>query len=155
IHMPGHTAGHTVLLVEPEGVAFIGDIDLTGFGPYYGDATSSLTDFRASLARLPQIPAKVWVTSHHRGVYTDRAAMLAALAAFSAKLDEREQRLLELLAQQPRTLEELVACRLLYPPDYEEIWVDDAERRSIGQHLDELMARGVVQADEAQRFQLR
>ena len=155
IHMPGHTAGHTVLLVEPEGVAFIGDIDLTGFGPYYGDATSSLADFRASLARLPQIPAKVWVTSHHRGVYTDRAAMLAALAAFSAKLDEREQRLLELLAQQPRTLEELVACRLLYPPDYEEIWVDDAERRSIGQHLDELMARGVVQADEAQRFQLR
>jgi glyoxylase-like metal-dependent hydrolase (beta-lactamase superfamily II) len=32
-HMPGHTAGHCVLLVEPEGVAFIGDIDLSGFGP--------------------------------------------------------------------------------------------------------------------------
>ena len=25
IHMPGHTAGHTVLLIEPEGVAFIGE----------------------------------------------------------------------------------------------------------------------------------
>ncbi len=35
-HAPGHTAGHCVLLVEPDGVAFIGDIDLTGFGPYYG-----------------------------------------------------------------------------------------------------------------------
>ena len=33
-HMPGHTAGHCVLLVEPEGVAFIGDIDLTGFGAH-------------------------------------------------------------------------------------------------------------------------
>src|SRR5882724_1559876 len=45
-HAPGHTAGHCVLLVEPEGVAFIGDIDLSGFGPYYGDASSSLSDFR-------------------------------------------------------------------------------------------------------------
>ncbi|HPU50974.1 MAG TPA: MBL fold metallo-hydrolase [Burkholderiaceae bacterium] len=155
IHMPGHTAGHTVLLVEPEGVAFIGDIDLTGFGPYYGDAASSLADFRTTLARLPDIPARVWVTSHHRGVYTDRAAMLAALAAFTAKLDEREQRLLELLAQQPRTLEELVTCRMMYPPDYEEIWVDDAERRSISQHLDELQARGAVNLDESRRFHLR
>ena len=51
-HFPGHTAGHSVLLVEPEAVAFIGDIDLTGFGPYYGDACSSLHDFRRSLARL-------------------------------------------------------------------------------------------------------
>ncbi len=80
-HMPGHTAGHCVLLVEPEGVAFIGDIDLTGFGPYYGDASSSLRDFRNSLMRLPDIPAKVWVTAHHRGVYTDREHFLRDLAA--------------------------------------------------------------------------
>ncbi|MEO8143524.1 MAG: MBL fold metallo-hydrolase, partial [Betaproteobacteria bacterium] len=39
IHMPGHTSGHCVLLVEPGGIAFIGDIDLSSFGPYYGDAT--------------------------------------------------------------------------------------------------------------------
>ena len=74
--MPGHTAGHCALLVEPEGVAFIGDIDLTGFGPYYGDASSSLSDFRRTLARVADIPAKVWVTSHHRGVYTDREKFL-------------------------------------------------------------------------------
>ncbi len=155
IHMPGHTAGHTVLLVEPEGVAFIGDIDLSGFGPYYGDATSSLTDFRATLARLPQIPARVWVTSHHRGVYTDRQAMIDALALFSAKIDEREARLIAMLAEQARTLPELVACRLLYPPGYEEIWIDDAERRSISQHLDELIARGLVTEDDEHRYRLR
>ena len=154
IHMPGHTAGHTVLLVEPEGVAFIGDIDLSGFGPYYGDATSSLADFRTTLARLPEIDARVWVTSHHRGVYTDRQAMLDALGAFSAKLDEREQRLLEMLAGPPRTLAQLVAGRLLYPPDYEELWVDDAERRSISQHLTELIASGRVIEDDG-RYRLR
>jgi len=148
-HMPGHTAGHCVLVVEPEGVAFIGDIDLTGFGPYYGDASSSLADFRRSLGRLPEVPAKVWVTSHHRGIYTEREAFLRDLAAFTAKIDARERRLLDLLAEGPKTLGTLVDCRLIYPPGYEELWVADAERRTIGQHLAELQAQGRVAVDEA------
>ncbi len=147
-HMPGHTAGHTVLLVEPEGVAFIGDIDLSGFGPYYGDASSCLADFRRSLARLPEVPAQVWVTSHHRGAYTDRALFLRDLAAFSAKIDQRSERVLELLAESPKTLEQLVACRVLYPADFQELWVDDAERRTISMHLEELLDAGEVACDD-------
>ncbi|NLD70845.1 MAG: MBL fold metallo-hydrolase [Limnobacter sp.] len=148
IHMPGHTSGHCVLLVEPEGVAFIGDIDLSGFGPYYGDASSNLAEFRETLKRLPDIPARVWVTSHHRGVYTDRAAFLRAVAAFAEKIDERSDRLLELLREAPRTVDELVAIRLLYPLDYDAPWVQDVERRTIAQHLDELKAAGRVVVDE-------
>jgi len=147
-HMPGHTAGHTVLLVEPEGVAFIGDIDLSGFGPYYADAGSSLRDFRATLQRLPELPAKVWVTSHHRGVYTERERFLRDLAAFAAKIDERSARLCALLAESPKTLAQLVACRLLYPPGHQSWWVDSAEARTIAQHLEELLAAGQVQVDE-------
>lgn len=147
-HLPGHTAGHSVLLVEPEGVAFTGDIDLTGFGPYYGDAGSSLGDFRRSLARLPDIPAKVWVTSHHRGVYTDRAQFLRDLAAYAAKLDERELRLLALLHNAPKTLEQLVQHGLLYPQGYDGLWVVDAETRTISRHLAELLDDGRVQVDE-------
>lgn len=152
IHMPGHTSGHTVLLVEPQGVAFIGDIDLSGFGPYYGDATSSLAEFRRSLARLPELPAKVWVTSHHRGVLTERAHFLDSLAAFTAKLDDRERRLLGLISERPRTLDELAACRLLYPPGHQDLWVEEAERRSISQHLDELLAGGRVARLEDGRY---
>ncbi|MFD1559743.1 MBL fold metallo-hydrolase [Paraburkholderia silviterrae] len=147
-HLPGHTAGHCVLLVEPEGVAFTGDIDLTGFGPYYGDTCSSLRDFRHSLARLPDIPAKVWVTSHHRGVYTDREHFLRDLAAFAARIDEREQRLLAWLKESPKTLEQLVEQRLLYPPGYENPWVVSAETRTISQHLAELVADGRVKVGE-------
>lgn len=153
-HMPGHTAGHTVLLVEPEGVAFIGDIDLSSFGPYYGDASSSLGEFRRSLARLPEIPAQVWVTSHHRGVYTDRALFLRDLAAFAAKIDAREQRLLQLLAESPKSLEQLVRCRVLYPADYQELWVDDSERRTISMHLEELLAAGAVREEDGGIFRL-
>ena len=151
-HLPGHTRGHCALLVEPEGVAFIGDIDLTGFGPYYGDATSSLTAFRRSLRAVQDIPARVWVTSHHRGVVNDRAAFLAHLAAFTARIDERAERLLQMLADGPSTLEALVQRRLTYPVGYDEVWVNDAERRTITQHLDELVAEGRARVLEDGRF---
>ena len=34
---------------------------------------------RQQLAQLPLLPASVWVTSHHKGVFTDRSTFLAAL----------------------------------------------------------------------------
>jgi len=146
LHMPGHTAGHSVLLVEPEGVAFIGDIDLSSFGPYYGDATSSLAQFRTTLQRVADVPARVWVTSHHKGVILEREAFLRALRAFASRIDDRERRVLELLAEQPRTIDALVACRVMYKPEADELWIDAAERRCISQHLDELVAAGRVLA---------
>ena len=146
-HLPGHTAGHCALVVESEGVAFIGDIDLTGFGPYYGDATSNLAQFRRSLERVKDIDARVWVTSHHRGVLTERADFLQALARFAGKIDERSQRLLGYLRERPHTLDDLVARRLLYPPGFELPYVESAERRSIGQHLAELQERGAVRLE--------
>lgn len=153
-HLPGHTAGHCALIVEPGAIAFIGDIDLSGFGPYYGDATSSLAQFRESLRRIALLPAKIWITSHHRGVYTDAAKFSADLAAYTDKLAHREQRLIDMLSAGPRSLDELVAQRLLYPADYQEIWVEDAERRSISQHLDELNQHGRVATDGDGRYRL-
>lgn len=153
LHMPGHTAGHSVLLVEPQGLAFIGDIDLSSFGPYYGDATSSLSEFRHTLARLPQLPATGWITSHHKGVVQDRAQFLDLLAAFAARIDEREARLLQMLAAGPQTLAQLVQQRLLYPPHADDLWVDCAEARTIGMHLDELLADGRVRRD-GERYRL-
>ena len=152
VHLPGHTAGHCVLLVEPQGIAFIGDFDLSSFGPYYGDATSSLADFRRSLRRLAELPASAWITSHHKGVISERAAFVEALHAFAARIDEREARLLQMLADGPRTLDELVRQRLLYPPAASDLWVDCAEARSITQHLDELIAAGQVVRDGESRF---
>ena len=138
--------------MEPAGVAFIGDIDLTGFGPYYGDATSSLADFRRSLEAVKAIPARAWVTSHHRGVVSDRAAFLDLLAAFTTRIDERAERLLQMLGDGPSTLEALVQRRLTYPVGYDALWVHDAERRTIAQHLDELVAEGRARVRDDGRF---
>lgn len=147
-HTPGHTRGHCVLVVEPGGVAFIGDIDLSSFGPYYGDATSSLAEFRRTLVAVKDIPANVWVTSHHKGVITERATFLSLLSAFAGRLDAREAAIADYLRRQPATLAELVEHRFLYPKALDDLYYADAERRTIEQHLDELAAAGrAVQED--------
>jgi glyoxylase-like metal-dependent hydrolase (beta-lactamase superfamily II) len=143
-HMPGHTAGHSVLLVEPEGVAFIGDIDLSSFGPYYGDGCSSLAAFRRTLERVAEIPARVWVTSHHKGVITDRQEFLHLLGAFRDKIARREEALLAELGLGPRTMAQLVAHRFLFPPGAEAAYLEEAERYTTLAHLTEWMAEGRV-----------
>ncbi len=153
-HMPGHTAGHCVLVVENEGLAFLGDIDLTGFGPYYGDGCSSLADFRRTLAVVADLEASTWVTSHHRGVVTDRASFLAHLARFAAKIEERSARLLGYLAE-PQSIHALVRRRLLYPLGYDVPYVESAERRTIELHLEELIADGRVRKVDEERFAAR
>ena len=154
VHLPGHTAGHCALIVEPHGIAFIGDMDLSSFGPYYGDATSRLGLFRQSLARLPDLDAKVWITSHHKGVYTERSAFDDALRAYTARLDKREAGLIEQLRAAPLNLDELVSHGFLYPAGFNPSPSAQAiERWSISQHLDELMADGRVTFD-GERYRL-
>lgn len=148
IHTPGHTAGHCVLLVEPVGVLCTGDIDLSGFGPYYGDRTSSLTDFRRSLDKLADIPANTWVTYHHRGVYTDREHFLKDLATFTGKIDARSERLLDLLSKRPLTLTELASLGVLYDPEKAPPWAEAAETYTISQHLEELLSQGLAVLDD-------
>jgi glyoxylase-like metal-dependent hydrolase (beta-lactamase superfamily II) len=150
-HLPGHTAGHCALVVESEGLAFIGDIDLSGFGPYYGDATSSLSDFRQTLKKVAELDARIWATSHHKAVITDRGQFLADLARFASKIDERSAQLLGYL-QSPHSLDELVDRRLLYPQGYDVPFVPCAERNTIAMHLDELLVQGQIQTLEDGRF---
>lgn len=153
IHTPGHTAGHCVLMVDSEGVACLGDIDLTGFGPYYGDATSNLADFRRSLAKVRDLEAKVWVTYHHKGVLTDRAAFLAALDAYTGKIDERADKLAGWLREGPQTVGQLVGRGLMYPVGYEALFAAAVEERSIRMHLEELIAQGMAREVAPGRYE--
>jgi glyoxylase-like metal-dependent hydrolase (beta-lactamase superfamily II) len=154
IHMPGHTAGHCVLLIEPGGIAFIGDIDLSGFGPYYGDACSSLRDFRLTLARMAALPAKVWITSHHKGIVRSKEAFLEQLQGFAARIETRSERIVSLLSGQPGSLDDLVSAGVMYRPGTaSEGWMRCAERRCIEQHLVELLDQGRVREVLPGQFQ--
>jgi len=143
IHAPGHTRGHCCFLIEPEGILYLGDIDLSSFGPYYGDAWSSLADFEKTLAMVRGIDARHYATFHHIGVLDGREAFLERLDRFVDVIARREQRLLEFLAE-PHTLDDVVAHRFVYRPGDAVPWADSAERGSMSQHIVRLLAAGRV-----------
>jgi glyoxylase-like metal-dependent hydrolase (beta-lactamase superfamily II) len=141
LHTPGHTRGHCAFHVDPDDVLYIGDIDLSSFGPYYGDAWSDLVDFERSLALVRRTAAKHYATFHHIGV-VDRETFLARLDKYAAVIASREQRLLAFLAEAPRTLDAIVKHRFVYRPSDPVSFADPVERRSMSQHLARLVADG-------------
>jgi glyoxylase-like metal-dependent hydrolase (beta-lactamase superfamily II) len=151
VHLPGHTRGHCGFLVEPDGVFFVADVDLSSFGPYYGDHWSDLEDFQAALARCREIDARWYATFHQKGVLEGREEFLQALDAFEAVITRREQRLLEFLAE-PRQLPEIVVHRLVYRPGVEVPWADVAETRTAQRHLRRMLRDGRVQELEPGRY---
>ena len=142
-HTPGHTRGHCVLRVEPEGVLFLGDIELSSFGPYYGDAWSDLEDFERSLALVRGLDAEAWVSFHHVGVLERREDFVAKLDRFASRIAEREEALAAFL-ERPRTLDAMVEHRFLYPPHAAMPFIDAVEKRSIEQHLARMERQGRI-----------
>ena len=151
IHTPGHTRGHCAFWVEPDELLYLGDIDLSSFGPYYGDAWSDLDDFERSLARVREIEARWYATFHHIGVLEGRAAFLERLDRFAAVIGRREERLLAYLAE-PRSLDEVAAHRFVYRPEDAVPFAEPVERRSMAQHVARLLRQGRVREVEAGRF---
>jgi hydroxyacylglutathione hydrolase len=154
VHLPGHTRGHCGFFIEPDAVMFLADVDLTGFGPYYGDAWSSLDDWDLTFARCRDIEAATYITFHHKGVVESRERFMALLADFAAVIDRREHAMLEYL-REPRTVDDLVRHRFVYRPHVQLLFADAVERRSAELHLERLMRRGTVQQIEPGRYLAR
>ena len=154
LHTPGHTRGHTCFHVEPDDVLYLGDIDLSSFGPYYGDAWSSLEDFERTLTLVRGIEARWYATFHHIGVLDGRAAFLERLDRFAAVIGGREERLLAFLVE-PRSLDEIAAHRFVYRPADAVPYAGPVERRSMAQHIERLTASGRVVEVERGRWRAR
>jgi len=151
IHAPGHTRGHCIFAIPEASAVVLGDIDLSGFGPYYGDAWSDLRDFEATLERCRKLPGEHFITFHHKGVISGRAAFLEHLEAFAAVIGRREAALLDFL-REPRTLAEIVAHRFVYRPHVTNPLVSHVERRSAQLHLARLHEEGRIRELEPGRW---
>jgi glyoxylase-like metal-dependent hydrolase (beta-lactamase superfamily II) len=154
LHAPGHTRGHSFFHVEPDDVVYLGDVDLSSFGPYYGDAWSSLEDFERTLAMARTLDARWYATFHHIGVVEGRAAFVEKLDRFAAVIADRERRLLEFLAE-PHTLDDVAKHRFVYRPKDPVSFAEPVERRSMGMHVERLVRAGRVVEVEPGRFARR
>jgi len=141
-HTPGHTPGHLCFFFREPGVLFLGDYDLTPFGPYYGDRDSSIEDTIASVERLRRLPASVWLACHETGVFTEAPAAL--WDAYLGVIDQREEKLMEALAE-PLTKDDIVDRWIVYRKAREPIdFYRFAEGAIMGKHLEKLVRAGVV-----------
>lgn len=154
IHAPGHTRGHSFFHLEPDDVLYLGDVDLSSFGPYYGDAWSDLDELERTLDLARRLKARWYATFHHVGAIEGRAAFLERLERFAAVIGERERRLVAFLAV-PHSLDEIAAHRFVYRPKDPVLFAEPVERRSMEQHLTRLVAAGDVEEVEPGRFRAR
>jgi glyoxylase-like metal-dependent hydrolase (beta-lactamase superfamily II) len=136
---PGHTPGHLCLHFPDDGILFLGDYDLTAFGPWYGDAPCGIDAFRRSARRLAGIAADTCVVSHegpvHPGPIGER------MDAYLAVIDRRQEALRDFL-REPRTRGEIIARRLVYGPGRDGPWFDYGEWALLSKHLEGMIARG-------------
>jgi glyoxylase-like metal-dependent hydrolase (beta-lactamase superfamily II) len=140
VHLPGHTRGHSGFRVS-DGVFFLSDIDLTGFGPYYGDVWSDLEDFERSLLQVRGEEADYYVTFHHKGVIEGRQEFVRLLDEFHAVIPRRHAAMLDFLAE-PRTIDDMVSHRFIYRPHVQHVFADSVERRCAEMHIERMLTRG-------------
>jgi len=140
VHLPGHTRGHSGFRIDG-GVFFLSDIDLTGFGPYYGDMWSSLEDFDESLRRVRDEVADYYVTFHHKGIIEGREDFLERIDAFHDVIGRRHAAMLDFLSE-PRTVDDMMRHRFVYRPHVEHVFADSVEHRTASLHLARMEERG-------------
>lgn len=148
VHLPGHTPGHSGIWFEDEDLLFVADIDLTSFGPFYGEPLADVDAFERSIRQVRDMAPRVLVTSHGTGIY-EGDAMREALDRYASKIRERDDGIMKLLAAGPRTTDEVVDAHLIYRryPEPQEVFRLN-ELIMIEKHLARLETQGRVGAED-------
>ncbi len=149
IHTPGHTPGHISLFEKKSGILFSGDIDLTNFGPWYGNMRSDLQEFRRSIRRLIELNPKVIVTGHS-GIISDN--IQERLKNYVDKFDLRDELILQQLSTS-KTLAELADMKIIYPyfPEPQRVY-RFFEETMLEKHLQSLLSQGKVFVKQNQKY---
>ncbi|UCG06283.1 MAG: MBL fold metallo-hydrolase [Desulfobacterales bacterium] len=142
IHTPGHTPGHLAFFFREPQILFLGDYDLTPFGPWYGDRYSSIEQTIDSIHLLKKIPAKVWLTGHETGAFEENPQQF--FDDYLTVIQSREDKLLDFL-KQPRSMQEIIGAWIVYGRKREPVaFYAFGERLHMQKHLEKLMANGAV-----------
>jgi len=142
LHTPGHTQGHSCFHFPEQGVFFLADIDLSKFGPWYGDLGSDIDEFIASIKRVAEIDCNTFVVSHEGPMYASNIRKEAE--AYLSVIEERDRKLKDFL-KEPRTLDEIVNARLVYrKPREPKSFFDFGEWALMTKHLERMIKSGEV-----------
>lgn len=143
-YTPGHTIGHsTFLLYDGNSVIlFLGDIDLSDFGPWYGGMDSDLDQFIDSIVHVKELVGSSdidTVVSSHVGVFRGKSLIMEKLNRYLYIIFEREKKIVDNIGD-GATLEDLVGRRIIYTDILKEReYRYYVEKRMIKLHLERLL----------------
>jgi glyoxylase-like metal-dependent hydrolase (beta-lactamase superfamily II) len=121
IHLPGHTFDHTCFGINSFETIFLVDIDLTGFGPWYGNEVSDIREFQESIRRVMKFEPKKGISSHLLNPVTD--GLYSRLREFLDAFEVREAKILKNISEGYDTLEKLTRLPTIYPRIPDEVFL--------------------------------
>ncbi|MEW6139323.1 MAG: MBL fold metallo-hydrolase [Thermodesulfobacteriota bacterium] len=141
IHAPGHLIDHYCFIERNTGTLISTDIDLTFFGPWYGNPESNIETFRADVERLMNLPYRRVCSSHKEPVEGDATDLFENyLAAF-----ERQKKTILNLCNPPRSLDDIAETSPFYHNALRNKTIQYLfERRMTEKNLELLVRDGLV-----------
>jgi glyoxylase-like metal-dependent hydrolase (beta-lactamase superfamily II) len=113
IHSPGHTHDHTCFGLNGTDTIFLVDIDLTRFGPWYGNRVSDIELFSKSIRDIIELEPKMGISSHL--VEPVSKNLVNRLEDYDNHFYAREKRVIGNLAAGFDTIEALAGVPTIYP----------------------------------------
>lgn len=134
IHTPGHSAGHCCFVVN-ESVLFLGDIDLTSFGPWYGCLDCDVRSFVLSIKKLIREVERREISlaiPSHGSMVNGKENIVEALSRYCAKIFERDR----IIREFAKSGESAVGRGIIYRkiPEPKEVYLS-FEKIMIEKHL--------------------
>jgi hypothetical protein len=94
---------------------------------------------------MKEIPARVWITGHDRGLFEENPGTL--WEQYEHIIYQREEKLLAFLTH-PATLDEILSAWLMYGKPREPLaFFEFGERALVTKHLDHLEKRAMIARD--------
>jgi glyoxylase-like metal-dependent hydrolase (beta-lactamase superfamily II) len=149
LHAPGHLQDHYCMW-EPDRKILIGfDIDMSPFGPWYGNPESDIALFLQSIAMIKSLPVEIYISSHARPMKGPH--FMKRITQYEATFEARDRIILDLLPpDRPVSLDEVVDKSPIYTADYTlhpDKMLRFGETQMVEKHLLRLASRGLVELD--------
>jgi len=145
IHLPGHSKDHTCFGINGLETLFLVDIDLTSFGPFYGNVVGDIREFKNSINHVIDLSPKIGISSHLPSPVSDNLQDL--LEDFLGVFDRREAEILKRISEGHNTIKKLAAL----PTIYTRIPFDPYyffEECMLKQHVEILLDDGAIYIEE-------
>jgi glyoxylase-like metal-dependent hydrolase (beta-lactamase superfamily II) len=144
VHTPGHSPGHCVFYEPQQKIMFASDIDLTPFGPWYGNPNADLKDFIQSIELMLEFDIQVICSSHS---LPQKMTIKEELKAYLDSIHRRDEIILRTL-EKKMTLDDLESQNIIYKGSQKKYkafaWF---EKKMIEKHLEMMIEEGKVERE--------